>query len=68
VPSKTDPAVIQKLNSAIEQGLHEPAVAKRLSTLGFDTIFNSDAEADTLFRSEMQKWGNMVKAVGIRID
>jgi tripartite-type tricarboxylate transporter receptor subunit TctC len=68
VPSKTDPAVITRLNAAIEQGLHEPAVAKRLSTLGFDTIFNSDAEAGTLFRSEMQKWGNMVKAVGIRID
>jgi tripartite-type tricarboxylate transporter receptor subunit TctC len=68
VPAATDPSVIATLNDAIEQALHEPAVAERLSKLGFDIIFNSRDEAGTMFRSETRKWGEMVKAIKLTIE
>jgi tripartite-type tricarboxylate transporter receptor subunit TctC len=68
VPVATDPAVVARLNDAIERALHEPAVAERLSKLGFNVIFNSPAEAKAMFKSEMQKWGEMVKAAELRIE
>lgn len=67
-PAATDPAIVAKLNDAIEQALHEPAVAERLSKVGFDVIFNSAAEAKTMFKLETQNWGEMVKAADLRIE
>src|SRR5690242_10365312 len=68
VPANTPPDVVAALNAAIEHGLGEPATAGRLRTLGFETMLNSPSEAAGLFESEVEKWGAMVKAIGIAID
>ena len=68
VPANTDPAIVTKLNAAIQTALREPAVADRLSKLGFNVILNSSAEAAAMFKSEVKKWGDMVKAVDLKIQ
>ena len=68
VPANTPPDVVTALNAAVERGLGEPATAGRLRTLGFETMLNSPSEAAGLFKSEVEKWGAMVKAIGIAID
>jgi tripartite-type tricarboxylate transporter receptor subunit TctC len=66
-PSKTDLAIIRKLNATVEEVINDPAIQKTLQTIGFDTIHQSHAEANTYFKSEVAKWGGMVKELGLAI-
>jgi tripartite-type tricarboxylate transporter receptor subunit TctC len=68
VPAKTDPAIVSKLNAAVEEVINDPAVQKNLQTIGFDPIHQSPAEADAYFKSEVAKWGGMVKELGLAIN
>jgi tripartite-type tricarboxylate transporter receptor subunit TctC len=67
-PAKTDPAIVSMLNAALEQVIKDTAVEKKLQTIGFDPIHQSPAEADAYFKSEVAKWGGMVKELGLAID
>jgi tripartite-type tricarboxylate transporter receptor subunit TctC len=67
-PAKTPPHVIAKLNSAMNELMKEPDVLGRLTPIGFEPIYGSPAQADAMFRSEIAKWGQMVDAIGLRID
>ncbi len=66
-PAKTDPEILATLNTAINDIIKTPEVQKRLIGLGFDPITDSQPQADALFNSEVQKWGKMVKALGLSI-
>ena len=65
---KTDLAIIVKLNGAVEEVINDPAVQKALQTIGFDPIHRSSSEADAYFKSEVAKWGGMVKELGLAIN
>lgn len=67
-PAKTDPAVVAKLNAAVEEVMNDPATLEKLKNFGFDPIHGSPAEADTYFRAEVTKWGEMVNALGLSIN
>jgi len=67
-PAKTDPAIVSMLNAAVEQVIKDTAVEKKLQTIGFDPIHQSPAEADAYFKSEVAKWGGMVKELGLAIN
>jgi len=67
-PAKTDPAIIAKLNATVEEVINDPAVQKTLQTIGFDPIHQSTSEADAYFKSEVAKWGGMVKELGLAIN
>ena len=67
-PAKTDPQVIAALNAAINDTLKATAVEKKLTDMGFDAIVGSPAQADAMFNAEVQKWGNMVKTLGLSIN
>jgi tripartite-type tricarboxylate transporter receptor subunit TctC len=68
VPAATDPAIIKRLNDAIEEALQEPGVSESLKKLGFEVILNSRDEAEAMFKSETQKWGSMVKQIKLTIE
>ena len=44
-----------------------PDVRKKLSDIGFDAIEGSPAQAEALFKAEVGKWGDMVKALDLSI-
>lgn len=67
-PAKTDPAIIGKLNATVQEVINDPAVQKTLETIGFDPIHQSPAEADAYFKSEVSKWGGMVKKLGLSVN
>jgi tripartite-type tricarboxylate transporter receptor subunit TctC len=67
-PAKTDPKVLETLNSAINEVITGEQVAKRLADLGFDPISGSQAEADKMFSDDIKKWGDMVKALNLSIS
>jgi tripartite-type tricarboxylate transporter receptor subunit TctC len=66
-PGKTDPAIIAKLNAAVEEVMKEPAIVKKLTSIGFDPLHNSQSAADSYFHSEIDDWGKMVKALNLSI-
>jgi tripartite-type tricarboxylate transporter receptor subunit TctC len=66
-PAKTDPQIIATLNTAINDTIKNPDVQQKLATIGFDPIQGSPAQAETMFKAEVTKWGEMVKALNLTI-
>jgi tripartite-type tricarboxylate transporter receptor subunit TctC len=66
-PAKTDAKIVATLNAAINDTIKSPAVQQKLAALGFDPITGAPPQADALFKSEVAKWGKMVKALGLSI-
>jgi tripartite-type tricarboxylate transporter receptor subunit TctC len=66
-PAKTDAQIIVTLNTAINDTIKTPDVRARLTTIGFDPIIGSPAEADAMVTSEVEKWGAMVKALNLSV-
>ena len=68
VPAKTDPAVVAKLNAAINAIVSDKAEQEKLGKVGFQISPRSVAESQQYLKSEADKWGTMVKAVGVYVD
>ena len=68
VPATTDREVMLRLNTAIEDTLHERDVAERLKQLGMEPMFHSEREAGALFKKEIETWAKMVRALGLITD
>jgi tripartite-type tricarboxylate transporter receptor subunit TctC len=66
-PGKTDAQIIATLNAAINAIVQTPDVQKKLIDMGFDPITGGPAQADAMFKSEVDKWGKMVKALNLSI-
>ena len=63
-PAKTPDAVVEKLNAEINVVMKDPDSLDRLAKAGFDPIVKSLAEANAYYKSEVESWGKMVRAVG----
>jgi tripartite-type tricarboxylate transporter receptor subunit TctC len=68
VPSKTDDAVVAKLNAAINDTLVEADVQQRLRQIAFEPMRTAPAEAATYVRTEIEDWGKRVRAIGHFVD
>jgi len=68
VPAGTPQPVVDKLNKAITEALNTADGRKRLAEQGLDPVPNSPAQATQLVAAEMQRWGAVVKAAGIKAD
>jgi tripartite-type tricarboxylate transporter receptor subunit TctC len=64
-PSGTPKPIIEKLNAALRMALADEKVVKRFDQIDF-TVFSADqqtpAAADSLLRSEITRWGNVIRA------
>jgi len=67
-PANTSPEIVAKLNSVVEEVIQDPALQQKLTSIGFEPIKETPAQADAFFRSEVSKWGGMVKTLGLSIN
>jgi tripartite-type tricarboxylate transporter receptor subunit TctC len=67
-PASTNPEITAKLNATIEQVMKDPALRQKLTAIGFDPIEGSQAQAEAYFKAEVEKWGKMVKTLGLSIN
>ena len=67
VPAKTPPDIIAKINADTAAALSDPAVKARLETLGVLVGPTTPQQLGALLRSEMDKWGPIIKAAGIAV-
>jgi len=63
-PAKTPDAVVAKLNAEINAAAKEPDSLERLKKAGFDPVVKNTAETNEYFKSEVERWAKMVKAIG----
>ena len=68
VPAKTDPKLVEQLNAAINAVVSDGAARDHLTKLGFRVAPRSVAESQAYMASEVAKWGEMVRAVGVYVD
>jgi tripartite-type tricarboxylate transporter receptor subunit TctC len=67
VPAHTPPAIVGKLHADTAAVLAEPAIKERMEKLGVAPASSTPAELAAHLKSEMEKWGPVIKQAGISI-
>lgn len=68
MPTGTPKEAIARLETETIKVLKLADVKQRLATTGMDTIGTSADEFSKFLRSEIDKWGKVVKAIGMKVD
>ena len=68
VPAGTPAPVVSRLNAALNDALREPKVAERLAALSVQAKPNSPAEFAAFFKSELDKWGRVIREANIQLE
>lgn len=66
-PAKTDAAIVAKLNGAINQIIAAKANSDHLTRIGYTLTERSVAQSQAFLKSEVGKWGQWVKNIGISV-
>ena len=66
-PIATPPAVVAKLRSAAVEALHSADVKEKLAAQGAIAVGNSSEEFAAYVKSEIERWGKVIAATGIKI-
>ena len=67
-PAGTPAPIITRLHTETLTLLKAPDVKDRLGGAGFEVLTNTPDEYAAFTRSEIAKWGKVVKAIGLRAD
>lgn len=68
-PAGTPPDVVAKLNAAIREVVASNELRQKMINLGFEPdAMKSPAEAAQFVRSEMNKWGKLVRERNIKVE
>jgi tripartite-type tricarboxylate transporter receptor subunit TctC len=62
-PAGTNPAVVHKLNEAINSGLHTPATEEALARLGNVPLGGTPEDLTNLIVAEIGKWTPIVQSL-----
>jgi len=64
-PAKTPPDIIKKMHADIVAALSDPGIKQRLEQLGVVVLGSTPQELAAHLRSEMDKWGPVIREAGI---
>jgi len=65
-PGGTPPAVVEKINKAVVEALHDPAIKQKLATQLMQPVGNSPQEFRAKIDAEIGRWSAVIKAAGIK--
>jgi tripartite-type tricarboxylate transporter receptor subunit TctC len=65
-PAGTPPAIVTKLNKAIDDVLSNPAAVKRLDALGMDPITETPDYFSTFLKQDMERWKTTIDRAHIK--
>jgi len=68
VPAGTPKDIIAALHRLIVAGLAQADVKEKLTALAYIPIGNSPEECEAFFKSEMAKWGKVIKDAGLKAE
>jgi len=64
-PAGTPDAVVRKINEALQVVLNDPQNKEKLANLGAEVALSSPDEHQTFIKSEIERWGTVIKNAGI---
>ena len=67
-PKNAPSQIIDKLNEAINASLADPKLQARLADLGGTPLVVSPADFGKLIADEIEKWGNVIRALNIKAE
>jgi tripartite-type tricarboxylate transporter receptor subunit TctC len=67
-PTGTPQPVLDRLHAEIVKTLKQPDVRERLAGLGCEPAGTTPAEFGAFYKSEVAKWGKVVRETGVQID
>ena len=67
-PAKTPLAVVKQLNHALNTVLQDPEIIARIGADGAQVQTSTPDELHSLLRAEKQKWQQVVRQVGLRVE
>ena len=68
VPARTPPEIVRKISVDTIAALADPVVKSKLEQAGYMVVGSSPDELQTLLKLEVDKWGAVIKTVGIKIN
>lgn len=68
LPAGTPPAIVDKLSKEMVRIGTLPEIRERLEKIGFNPVLDTPAEFGARIRSEMEKWGKVVRAANLKIE
>ncbi len=67
-PAATPPAIVNKLSSAIQTVMKDPAVLKKLEEQGSTALGGTPADFKKVVDAEIPKWAELIKMSGAKVD
>ena len=67
-PSKTPAEIVARLNAETVKALRLPEVRERFADQGLDVVASTPADFDRRLRSELDRWGKVIRARNIALD
>jgi tripartite-type tricarboxylate transporter receptor subunit TctC len=67
-PANVPREIVARLHAETAKAMNAPEMKNRLATQGVAVMTNTPEEFAAFIRSEIEKWGRMVKASGARLD
>jgi len=67
MPARTPPEIVSKVHTDTTAALADPAIRERLESQGMVIIGSTPGELADLLKSELDKWGPIIRDAGIRV-
>jgi tripartite-type tricarboxylate transporter receptor subunit TctC len=65
-PARTPVSMVNQLNQEVVRIINRPEVKTRFLNAGLETVGNTPAQFAAMIKSDMAKWGKVIKDAGIR--
>jgi tripartite-type tricarboxylate transporter receptor subunit TctC len=67
-PAGTPAAAIERVNAEVNRALQVPAIRQRFETLGCEPAGGTAAAFGAYFKTEIEKWGKVIRSAGVRLE
>lgn len=67
-PAGLPAAITARLNGDLNKALLNPAVVKRMADFGMEALPGTPEQFRAMTRSESKRWGEIIKAAGVKLD
>ena len=68
LPAKTPREIVAKLHDAVVKSVNTPGVREKLIGLGADPLTMTPDEFTRFLHADIEMWGRVVKAAGVKVD
>lgn len=68
VPAGTPKEIIAKINTVVANAMKSPEFQERFASLGVEPVASSPEEMAAVLHSDLKKWGEVIKRIGVRVQ